>query len=101
VAEVVSPWEAFTAKLAEARRAASEGRSADLMTLAAQLGRAAAQLPPPAADQLPAIRQQLAGVSGVLTHVSLVHGALSGIRSDVYGPGAMSPLGRRSFDRRA
>lgn len=98
----VSQWKSFTATLAEARRAAAEGRSADLMTLAAQLGQSAATLPPPSVDQVPAIRRELAAVTGVLTHVSLVHGALNSIRTDNYGPGTTGAgVPRRGFDQRA
>ena len=100
--ESISRWESFTATLAEARRAAAEGRSADLMTLAAQLGQSAATMSAPSVEQVPAIRQELAAVTGVLTHVSRVHGALNDIRTDHYGPGAPGTgVPRRSFDQRA
>ncbi len=99
---IVAPWESFTAKLAEARRAAAEGRFGDLATLSAQLERSASQLTPPPENDLPAIRQELADLSGVLTHIAVVHGAMNGLRVDDYGPGAKSSsMGRKNLDQRA
>ena len=99
---IVSAWESFTDELAEARRAASESRFGDLATLSAQLERSASQLPPPPENNLPAIRQELADLSGVLTHIAVVHGAMNGLRADDYGPGAKSSsMGRKNLDQRA
>lgn len=98
------PWTVLTSRLAEARRAASEGRFGDLITLAARLEQSAAELPPLAADDLPRVRQELADLRGVLTHVAAVKGALCSLRSDfegVYGPTVAAKLaGHRTLDQR-
>lgn len=90
-----TPWDAFAAALAEAQRAAAEGRFGDFMTLGARIEQAAATLPAPPPEQLPTLQRQFADLFGVLSHIEAVRGALVGIRAEASGP-----YGKRLLDQR-